>query len=269
MNLKNSEISTSCNTKERGRCWILTINNYTDDDIDILNSLKPKLKKHSWQSEVGEKGTKHLQVCLWFINQRTFGGIKKMFKTAHIEQAKNWQACLKYCQKQETHDGVIRDVSEEKDDQLNVATKDPMEGLTLKDWESQILKILKKSPDNRSIYWFWEPKGGVGKTTFVKSLIMKNSDFIYISGKVTDIKYGITKYIMDRKRAPTAIFMNIPRSVDHVSYNGLEQVKDGLFYNTKYESGMVVYDCPHVMIFANEEPDYQMMSEDRWKVIKI
>lgn len=269
MNLKNSENSTSCNTKIRGRCWILTINNYAQSDLDTLESLKPKLKKHSWQSEVGKEGTEHLQVCLWFENQRTFTGMKRLFPKAHIEKAKNWQACMNYCKKADTHDGKVRDVSVETDDKLNVATIDPMKGLVKKDWQNLILKILSESPDNRSIYWYWEPKGGVGKTTFVKSLIIKNPNYIYISGKVADIKYGITKYIVDRKKAPEVIFMNIPRSVDHISYNGLEQVKDGLFYNTKYESGMVVYDCPHVIIFANEEPDYTKMSEDRWKVTRI
>lgn len=270
MNLKDSEISTPRNTKERGRCWCLTIHHYTPAHIELLESLKPKLKKYAWQSEIAkEKGTPHLQVCLWFINQRTFGGMQRLFPKIHIEIAKNWMAAINYCKKKETADGIIKEASPEIDDKLNVATKDPMKGLKDTPWEIQIRKLIEKEPDNRTIHWYWEPKGGVGKTTFVKSLIMKNPGYIYISGKVADIKYGITKYIVDRKTAPKVIFMNIPRSVEHISYNGLEQVKDGLFYNTKYESGMVVYDNPHVIIFANEEPDYSKMSEDRWNVVLI
>lgn len=269
MQTQDSKNSTSCNTKERGRCWILTINNYSKDDLSKLEELKEQCQKYTWQSEEGENETEHLQICLWFKNQKTFSQMKKHFPRAHIEKAMNWNACLNYCKKLKTFNGKIREVQLEEPDKLNVCTFDPMENLELKDWQILIKKIIAEKPDARTIYWFWEPDGGVGKTTFVKSLIINCSDYIYISGKVADIKYGITKYILDRKKAPKVIFMNVPRSVEHISYNGLEQVKDGIFYNTKYESGMVRYDYPHVIVFANEEPSLEMMSVDRWKIIRI
>lgn len=267
MNLKDSKISTPCNTKERGRCWGLTINNYTDDDVANLEALKPKLKKYSWQSEVGKKGTEHLQVALWFVNQKTFSSIKNVFKTAHIEKAKNWTALSRYCSKADTHDGKIRECREDR--KFVVTTSDPMLNKKLFKWQIKILDLLKEKPDDRSIHWFWEPNGGVGKTTFVKSLVIKNNDYIYISGAVADIKYGIFKFIESKGRGPKTIFMNIPRCVEHISYNALEQVKDGIFYNTKYESDMVVFDNPHVIIFANEPPDFGKMSKDRWNVVQI
>lgn len=265
---QNTKNTTSCNTKDRGRCWALTINNYSENNINTLEALKPKLKDYAWQEEKGKEGTIHLQVALNFINARTFSGIKKLFDKAHIERCKSWIACKAYCCKKDTCTGNLNDVKEEKSP-LMMATYDPMDNKIIFDWEQDILDLLKEVPDDRSIYWYYDKEGGIGKTTFVKSLTMKNSDYIYISGKVADIKYGITKYILDNKKAPKAIFMNIPRCVEHISYNGLEQVKDGIFYNTKYESGMVIYDYPHVIVFANEAPDYTKMSKDRWKVTSI
>lgn len=265
---KNTENTTSCNTNKRGRCWALTINNYVDDDIVKLESLEKQYKDSVWQSEIGESGTKHLQIGLYFKNAKTFEQVKKHFPKAHIERARNWAALKKYCNKEDTFDGKIRKDSEKSC--LNVCTFDPMEGLDLKPWQNDILDILKEKPDNRSIYWFWEPLGGAGKTTFIKSLMIKNSNYVYISGKVADIKYGVFKFVSSKKIGPKAIFMNIPRSVEHVSWNGLEQVKDGMFFNTKYESEPVLYDPPHVMVFANEPPsNLDMMSIDRWKIIQI
>ena len=38
------------------------------------------------------------------------------------------------------------------------------------------------------------------------------------------------------------------------------------FFSGKYESGMVRYNKPHVIIFANCRPDIEKLSKDRWKV---
>jgi hypothetical protein len=54
-----------------------------------------------------------------------------------------------------------------------------------------------------------------------------------------------------------------------VSFQGLEEIKDMLFYSGKYEGGMVCGPCPHMCIFANEPPELEKFSSDRWKVFKI
>lgn len=256
------------NTKG-GRNWLLTINNYTEDDVKTLESLKPKLNKYSWQEEIGKSGTVHLQAGLAFKSERTLNGLKKLLPTAHIEKAKNIWAVINYCKKKDTATGKNQDSSDNADSRLIVATDDPMEGLELHDWQEDLIKIIDQPPDNRTIHWWWEPIGGVGKTTFIKHLVMYRKDILYISGSAKDIMYGITKFVIDNKRGPKVVFMNIPRSVEHVSYNGLEQVKDGIFYNTKYKSGMVVYDCPHVFVMANEKPLMARMSLDRWDIRNI
>ena len=44
----------------------------------------------------------------------------------------------------------------------------------LYDWEKEIIEIIKNEPDDRTIYWFWEPTGCTGKTTFAKYLYIKH-----------------------------------------------------------------------------------------------
>ena len=40
-----------------------------------------------------------------------------------------------------------------------------------------VVDILKTEPDERTIHWFWEPKGNVGKTTLCKWLVVKRGAF--------------------------------------------------------------------------------------------
>ena len=55
----------------------------------------------------------------------------------------------------------------------------------------------------------------------------------------------------------------------YLSWCGIEEIKDMFFYSGKYEGGMVCGENPHVIIFANEEPPLEKMSNDRWRVIEI
>jgi len=84
------------------------------------------------------------------------------------------------------------------------------------------------------------------------------------------MKNGIVTYNDTNKCLPKIVLINVPRSsLDFVSYTGLEEIKDMFFYSGKYEGGMVCGASPHVIIFANEEPDYNKMSSDRFKVRRI
>ena len=57
--------------------------------------------------------------------------------------------------------------------------------------------------------------------------------------------------------------------MDYLSYTGIEEVKNGCFFSQKYESAMVVMPYPTIIVFANEEPCYGKMSQDRWRVQQI
>lgn len=45
--------------------------------------------------------------------------------------------------------------------------------------------------------------------------------------------------------------MNLPRSAEgKVSYNAIEQVKDGLTSSSKYEGGFKIFNPPHKFLFS-------------------
>ena len=64
---------------------------------------------------------------------------------------------------------------------------------------------------------------------------------------------------------------NVPRSTDekYISWQGMEEIKDMLFYSGKYEGGMVNDRAPHFIMFANWEPETSLLSGDRWNIVRI
>jgi hypothetical protein len=119
----------------------------------------------------------------------------------------------------------------------------------------------------RTIYWLWEPEGNWGKSVLATYLIdQKNA--IEVSGAAKDCFCGIAN-CLDQKDIDIVIF-DIPRSsLDYVSYQAIEKIKDGKFFSGKYESGMVRFNRPHIICFANEMPNVEKLSQDRWKIIDL
>jgi len=99
----------------------------------------------------------------------------------------------------------------------------------------------------------------------------KDKGVVVLSGKASDMKNGIIKFEEANEMLPTIVLINIPRctDVDHISWQGIEEIKDMFFFSPKYESGMICGKNPHVIIFSNEPPPERKLSDDRWKIIRI
>jgi hypothetical protein len=257
--MSDSEISADLagrNTRVRSRAYFITWNSYPENWKDIIIN---NCNKYVAQEEIGINGNKHIQGYISFKNQRSFNTVKALFEGAHLEIPKSHIAAMNYCKKFDTRNG-------EQINNINKPLiKDPLEGLTYYDWQQNIINIIESDPDNRTIHWFWEPNGNIGKTTFCKHLALKYKGTIVLSGKASDAKYGVFCYL--KKHSLNIVIFHFVRSNEnYVSYEAIECIKDGLFYNVKYESDMCLYNNPHVLIFSNFEPDIDKLSKDRWNV---
>lgn len=254
------------NTNNRGKVWgPCTLNNWTLDELNFLKSYcENNCEDYRINQEIGENSTPHLQFCMKFKNARGFNALKKLFPRAHIEKSKNWSATKNYCEKSETQVAeCIKPIN-------IIRCKDPLEGKELRPFQHQILDLIEQEPDDRTINWVYDLKGSAGKTTLAKHLCLKYpNEILYLSGKASDMKYGVMNFI-DAGHNIKAIMIDLTRSVENfVSYEGIESLKNGIYYNTKYECKMVIYDSPHIIIFANFEPEYEKLSEDRWNIITL
>nr|WPR18738.1 MAG: replication polyprotein [Chemarfal virus 2] len=78
--------------------WDLTVNNYTDADIQLLQSWSDDVSRIVVSKEVGDSGTPHLQGRITFKRAYRLTGLKKLLGCAHWEPTKCTQDFL-YVQK--------------------------------------------------------------------------------------------------------------------------------------------------------------------------
>eukprot|EP00918_Siedleckia_nematoides_P018882 GHVU01040327.1.p1 GENE.GHVU01040327.1~~GHVU01040327.1.p1 ORF type:complete len:286 (+),score=13.93 GHVU01040327.1:371-1228(+) len=240
--------------------WVFTFNNYTDQNYKTIKKLCSVFCRTAViGKEVGEQGTPHLQ---GYIEFKTKARPKSKFKFTdkiHWEKAQgSKEDNYIYC----TKDGDFWTLNMDAPYDLS---------LNLYPWQNYIVNRLSSSYlDDRTIYWVWDKEGCKGKTLLAKWLYLKMNKVVVLSGKAGDMKHGICEYQKNTGCLPKIIIINIPRStLDYVSYTGIEEIKDMFFFSGKYEGGMICGRSPHVLIFANEEPQYDKMSADRWKVYNV
>lgn len=238
--------------------WCFTLNNWKADDATHIHGICSSSSiKYIFQSEVGENGTPHLQGYIQFKKK-----VRPMSlfnnKSIHWEKCRSIQASIDYCSKSDTWAG---------DRWTNIKFPKPIKIIeTLRPWQQEIVEMISQEADDRSIYWYYDYDGNIGKSVFCKYLAVKYDAFV-VSGKSADIKYGVIKYKEKHDIYPDIIILDVPRcNLDYINYEAMESIKNGLFFSTKYESDMVVMNSPHLLVFANEAPNTSKMSADRWKI---
>lgn len=243
--------------------WCLTLNNPCEEDIEKIRSISSQFCKFAIVAlEVGDSGTPHLQGYIEFKKKSRPMSVFKFTDRFHWEKAKgtkyeNWTYCTK-------DDNIKIQIGQGFDPVYKI-------DIELKPWQRKIVEIIKEPADDRTVRWYWEPVGGIGKTVFQKWVYLNFQDVIVLSGKASDMKNGIIQYMKNNDdRTPKIVLINLPRSCKgYVSYTGIEEIKDMLFFSGKYEGGMVCGRNPHVIVFANEPPVLDEMSACRWKVEEI
>ncbi len=127
-------------------------------------------------------------------------------------------------------------------------------------WQSHLIReLVDNSPNSRTIIWYVDVNGNHGKTYLSRYLITHMDCIRFENGKSTDIKYAF--------RGQRTVVFDLSRSQeDHVNYEVIESVKNGVVFSPKYESRCAVYPIPHLVVFANFEPDKSKLSADRWDI---
>lgn len=243
--------------------WAFTLFYDSENTVEIVETqLKPLCDKYVIGLEVcPTTQRKHLQGFIALKGKgKRFNQLKDILKLDfHFEPCKgSEEQNVKYCSKDGNYvkHGMKLDVK--------VIT-------TLYPFQRTIEDVVKESPDDRAVYWFYETTGSIGKSSLCKYLI-KNYNAILITngkkadicnlvyGRKEDIEYGRTNLVV----------IDIPRNEHNAcSYNAIEEIKNGMIVNTKYETGSFIFNPLHVIVFSNFYPETSKLSKDRWHIYKI
>jgi hypothetical protein len=149
------------------------------------------------------------------------------------------------------------------------------ESATLLPWQQALQDIVKEPVCPRKIYWIWSNTGNVGKSWMVRNLVCTQGATVLTGGKKIDMAYIFAQN-------PTRIVVfDLPRSAEIGTneferrhyldglYSLAEELKNGILVSGKYESKTVVFKVPHVIFFANFEPDKTKWSKDRYFVKNV
>jgi len=236
-----------------------TWNNPTEDEIGgLLSYFNDNACKYRIQEETGEEGTPHLQGCVSF-NKEMRSTVWDKKSRGHYEKLKgSWNDAVDYCSKEETRTG--REWSKGIPKPLKLIKPD-------KWWQLEILKLIDEEPDDRKVHWYWSEKGGVGKSQFAKYCVAKKNCLFFEEGKKSDIMYLI--FEAPEERLGTMI-IDVPRdNGNNISYKAIESIKNGMIYSPKYEGGYKLFNSPHIIVFANQPPQTERLSCDRWVITQI
>ena len=278
--------------------WCYTLHNEVDIEYDE-GEMRYKVSQYEKAPATGKE---HFQGYIQFHKRKRLSQLKKLNGEAHWELAKgNPKQNRAYCSKTESRlrepveygtilsPGERSDINRARDriregasdlDMLDeypdIVAKYPrfiqharrvfMESTVQhKDyvdryiWQKKLREILEGEPHPREVIWRWDTRGNTGKSTFA---LNTNGTYYVTCGKHADIRYA---YAYQR-----IVIFDWPRSaLDRFPYDLVEQFKNGSFFCEKYESRVVKFNVPHVVVFANQQPDLSMLSADRWNVAEI
>jgi len=238
--------------------------------------------------ECGETGRLHLQGRLKLKTKQRFSALQKKL---HFEDSPLYGVHLSqtskanvgndfYVTKEETRvkgpyyknpDKAPKTAEElERYHQLKGVTLE-----TLRPWQLKLHKILLLS-DARAINCLIDLVGGVGKSTFCLY------ETLCVPGTVwcppLDSFKDVCQFVCSRVESIGAsnvkrIIIDFPRSIrQNKVYEfmaGLELMKNGILYDTRYSAKQVTIPSPAILLFMNTIPEPTYVSLDRWRFFTV
>lgn len=256
----------------RSRKWIFTLNNWTEDEYEIIkNYVGTQGLKYVIGEEIAPStGTPHLQGFIESNSGIRFSTLKKLLPRASWSMAKgDDQQNLKYCTKSNLY---ITNITKKIDDIFEHYTQLQLkryENVKWKPWQQSILNIIDGPIDERKINWIYDITGNVGKSFLCNYIDLKYNCAI-ADGKKDNILHQLAIRQNEMKVLTDIIILDVPReNAEYINYGLIEQLKNGNTYSGKYEGARVRLYFPHILIFTNFPPLLDKFSHDRWNIIKI
>lgn len=234
------------------QAWMMTIPRNVPK-----RALKVMLEKNDVKSwtigfEVGKDGYRHYQVRLVSSNDAFFEWIKAHIPTAHVEKAV-----------QESGDYERKSGSFISSSDTNEIRQ--VRFGSLRKLQKKILQEVNTQGD-REIDVYLDPEGNHGKTWLTIHLWETGKALVVPRASCTPEK--ISAFVCSAYKGEPYIIIDIPRSrkIDTGLYECIEEIKDGLVFDHRYQGRIRNVRGAKIIIFTNIPLDTKKLSHDRWKL---
>lgn len=135
-------------------------------------------------------------------------------------------------------------------------------------WQTEFIDEVKGKGSDRKIVWICDEKGGGGKTSLVKFLMVSRpKDWYCMTSCSPKDAATIIAGALDGGWSGFGMFVNLTRTEEEFGggvYKILEMIKDGLVTAAKYQGKTTLFNNMWLVVMANWWPKYHMLSMDRW-----
>lgn len=248
---------------------------------DMHGYLRPLCKNYVFQMERGEErsdkhpdGYLHYQGRLSLMKKMQVVPAAKMLSSCghnfHLSPSSNnsLNGEAFYCMKVQTR--VLGPWSEKDFKERPPLTRRLQKVMEhgLLPWQAQ-LKDLVDCYDDRHILLVHDQTGNSGKSSFVEYMEYEGLAFQIPAMRLMEEIMGCAMSVPAQK----CYLIDMPRGMkkDKLGdfYAGLESLKDGVMYDKRYHFKKRRIECPQIVVFTNTEPDWDLMSKDRWQLHTI
>jgi len=160
-------------------------------------------------------------------------------------------------------------IDEEENDKIKIMKFEQANEMLshLKPWQKKVYDICSsEKPDQRTIHVVLDKQGNTGKTA------LQHMFNALCEKEVLNLTFTTEKdmlYEAAKKKTFKLVQINVEREKNRFKMGPVEKIKDGEFASMKYQGRMVRNTTPHVFIYTNNEPNWNDLTEDRWKIIHL
>ena len=144
--------------------------------------------------------------------------------------------------------------------------------IILRPWQKTLLPYFN-NPTERKVIWITGCVGNEGKTYFQNYIqflfSVRRVCLLDMVRKSENIFHVLSKQSLTCK---DIFLFNLPKNVSvyNCSYDTLEALKDGKCISSKYNSSILKFKLPNiVMVFSNSSPFTSSLSDDCWLICQI
>lgn len=142
-------------------------------------------------------------------------------------------------------------------------------GTTLRPWQQSLLELCSSSPRPRTVQWWYETTGNVGKSFMARHLSLHHGFLVVQMMKKADMLHLVTQHIVGLPGVVFDLTRSSEQGAVNVVYEVAEMLADGYICSGKYHSSALRFMPVHIVCFANYAPDMAAMSQDRWDIHHI